>query len=171
MFKVDELEEFEKDNVNGEEYSISTNKFIASYENGITIGESEDKKTYSEIETTILKNLLNIGFDKKYVGTYNLTIVISSLFYIREMLKPLGVLGEIPYEYIKGDEYLDLDNPNCRLFSSVSFATAFSGKEFLKTIQDAKDVANLGSLSNNEIVYSIVADLAKNADDVFTNQR
>ena len=152
-------------------YTITTGKFQRNYKNGIVNGEIEDKKFYDDIESTILQTLESIGFSKKSVGTYNLVMVIESLFYIREMLQQLGVLGDIPYEYISGDEYLDLDNPSCKMFLSVSFASAYSGKEFLNTIQEAKAKANLETLSNNEIVYSIVADLARNAEEVFTSQR
>lgn len=164
MFYVEEIE-------SENDYSIVSGKFKRNFQVAIENGQIEDKKFYSDIEGTILKTLESIGFDKNLVGTYNLAMVISSLFYVREMLQPVGVLGDIPYQYINGDEFLDLDNPNCQMLSSVSFSSAFPGEEFLQTIEEAKKAANLESLSNNEIVYSIVQDLSNHVDEVFTNKR
>ena len=151
--------------------TIGEELFIDALGNAIDQGKIEDKKSYENIELTVLEVLDKMGFSKNNLGTYNLTMIVSSLFYIRELLETHGFFDDVPFDYVDGNEYFDLDNPNCLLYRSITFTSLFSNNELIKTINEAKKEANLETMSNNELVYSLVKDMYINADETFGKTR
>ena len=92
--------------------TIGEELFVETFGNAIDQGKIEDKKSYENIELTVLEILDKMGFSRNNLGTYNLTMIVSSLFYVREVLDVQGFFDDVPFDYIDGSEYFDLDNPN-----------------------------------------------------------
>ena len=136
----------------------------------IDFGQNMAKIHKYNVPAAVKDALVRIGFDETKVSTFYLVSLITNIFYARDYLEKKEVFN-VPVELLDYYCSFSLDDKDCSIYNIIAPDLFEKNKDIIKSINAAKESANLDTMSISEIVFSVIKDLYENPEQVIAKKR